>query len=69
MKASELVSELSSLIEEHGQLDVYCDCDSILTELAAVVQIGKPHFDPPVFVIQSVPHGPDVSNDSFDAMR
>ena len=64
MKASELVSELSSLIDAHGQLEVYCDCDSVLTDLAAVVPIGKPYFDPPVLVIQSVPLAPDVSNSS-----
>jgi hypothetical protein len=50
MKASELVSKLSALIEEQGDMEIFYDCDSLLAGIESVRVLGTPYFDPPVVV-------------------
>jgi hypothetical protein len=60
MKASELISELSNLIAQFGDLSVAYDCDSVLTENISFEVLDAPYLSVPVFVI----HLADTGNES-----
>ena len=64
MKASQLAAAISDLIARHGDLEIYFDCDSVLTELASVGALGAPYIDPPAFVIYA--RQSDVESDAVD---
>lgn len=55
MRASDLKCELERLIERHGDLEIVCDCDNILTELRSEIVLDESHGDTPVIVICTVP--------------
>ncbi|RJF96021.1 hypothetical protein [Noviherbaspirillum saxi] len=61
MKASELVSELSNLIAQFGDLNVAYDCDSVLTESISFEVLDAPYLSAPVFVVHLLETGNEGS--------